>query len=40
VFLPYVNGCGNYRKECQDVIDSGWRGFVFAKEQSTVQVNP
>ncbi len=40
VFLPYVNGCGNYRKKCQDVIDSGWRGFVFAKEPSTVQVNP
>jgi len=30
VFLPYVNGCGNYRRECQEIIDDGWRGFRFS----------
>ena len=32
VFLPYVNGCGNYRRECQEIINDGWRGFKFAGE--------
>jgi len=29
VFLPYVNGCGNYRQECQAIVDAGWRGLAF-----------
>ncbi|MFM8349677.1 MAG: flavin-containing monooxygenase [Actinomycetales bacterium] len=33
VFLPYVNGCGNYRRECQEIVDDGWRGFVFTDSQ-------
>jgi cyclohexanone monooxygenase len=28
VFMPYVNGCGNYRRECDDVAASGYRGFT------------
>jgi cation diffusion facilitator CzcD-associated flavoprotein CzcO len=28
VFMPYVGGCGTYRKECDEVVDRGYRGFV------------
>lgn len=27
VFMPYVNGCGNYRSECDAVVREGYRGF-------------
>jgi cyclohexanone monooxygenase len=27
VFMPYVNGCGNYRRECEEVVQDGYRGF-------------
>ena len=27
VFMPYVNGCGNYRSECEAVVRDGYRGF-------------
>jgi cyclohexanone monooxygenase len=27
VFMPYVNGCGNYRSECEAVVSDGYRGF-------------
>jgi cyclohexanone monooxygenase len=27
VFMPYVNGCGNYRGECEAVVRDGYRGF-------------
>ncbi len=28
VFMPYVAKIGQYRRECQDVADAGYRGFV------------
>lgn len=28
VFMPYVNGCGNYRRECDEVVKDGYRGFL------------
>ena len=28
VFMPYVNGCGNYRRECDEVVRDGYRGFT------------
>jgi cation diffusion facilitator CzcD-associated flavoprotein CzcO len=27
VFMPYVNGCGNYRSECEAVVRDGYRGL-------------
>jgi cation diffusion facilitator CzcD-associated flavoprotein CzcO len=29
VFMPYVGGCGRYRKECEEVVADGHRGLVF-----------
>ena len=28
VFMPYVAGCGTYRRECDEVTGSGYRGFI------------
>lgn len=28
VFMPYVGGCGNYRRECEEVVERGYQGFV------------
>ena len=28
VFMPYVAGCGNYRRECEDVARRGYAGFT------------
>jgi cyclohexanone monooxygenase len=30
VFMPYVNGCGNYRRECDEVVARGYEGFVLS----------
>jgi cyclohexanone monooxygenase len=30
VFMPYVGGCGNYRRECEEVVGRGYAGFVLA----------
>ncbi|AYN96979.1 NAD(P)/FAD-dependent oxidoreductase [Pseudomonas sp. LTJR-52] len=30
VFMPYIGGVGNYRKICNDVASSGYRGFKFS----------
>ena len=27
VFMPYVGGCGPYRRECDEVATDGYRGF-------------
>jgi cyclohexanone monooxygenase len=27
VFMPYVAGCGTYRRECEEVVDRGYAGF-------------
>lgn len=31
VFLPYLDGHGNYRKKCDDVAAVGYKGFEFNK---------
>lgn len=36
VFMPYVDGCGNYRSECEAVVRDGYRGFQIAA-RSVVQ---
>jgi len=28
VFMPYVGGCGTYRRECEEVAERGYAGFV------------
>jgi cyclohexanone monooxygenase len=28
VFMPYVGGCGNYRRECEQMVESGYQGFM------------
>ena len=35
VFMPYVNGCGNYRSECEAVVRDGYRGFALVSPAST-----
>jgi hypothetical protein len=33
VFMPYVGGCGPYRRECEEVVERGYEGFVLGKER-------
>jgi cation diffusion facilitator CzcD-associated flavoprotein CzcO len=33
VFMPYVGGCGRYRKECESVAAEGYRGFLLDREE-------
>jgi cyclohexanone monooxygenase len=28
VFMPYVGGCGTYRRECEEVVERGYAGFI------------
>jgi cation diffusion facilitator CzcD-associated flavoprotein CzcO len=28
VFMPYVGGCGTYRRECEEVAERGYEGFI------------
>jgi cyclohexanone monooxygenase len=40
VFMPYVDGCGNYRRECDAVVARGYEGFVLdaaAPQDSTIE---
>jgi cyclohexanone monooxygenase len=37
VFMPYVNGCGNYRNECDAVVRDGYRGFQLTAGSSSQQ---
>ncbi|TFV59695.1 NAD(P)/FAD-dependent oxidoreductase [Mycobacterium sp. PS03-16] len=30
-FMPYVAGCGPYRRECEDVVAHGYRGFALGR---------
>jgi len=32
VFMPYVGGCGNYRRECEEVVERGYKGFVLGAD--------
>ena len=36
VFMPYVAGCGHYRRECDDVAARGYEGFILGKQSSPV----
>ena len=45
VFMPYVAKIGVYRKECQDIADRGYEGFVLAdspvaQPQAEIQETP
>ena len=33
VFMPYVAGCGNYRRECEEIVGRGYDGFVLGRDQ-------
>jgi cation diffusion facilitator CzcD-associated flavoprotein CzcO len=33
VFMPYVAGCGSYRRECEEIVDRGYEGFVLGRER-------
>ncbi len=26
--MPYVGGCGTYRRECEEVVERGYAGFI------------
>jgi len=32
VFMPYVGGCGTYRRECDEVVQRGYAGFVLGAD--------
>jgi cation diffusion facilitator CzcD-associated flavoprotein CzcO len=34
VFMPYVGGCGTYRRECDEVVERGYQGFVLQTQGS------
>ena len=35
VFMPYVGGCGTYRRECDEVVERGYAGFVLGQSGRT-----
>ena len=37
VFMPYVGGCGGYRKICDDVAADSYRGFVIGRTTETTE---
>ena len=41
VLMPYVGGCGHYRRECEEVADRGYGGFVLdAVAPATARARP
>ena len=36
-FMPYVGGCGQYRRECDDVVARGYAGFTLGEPSSAVK---
>jgi cation diffusion facilitator CzcD-associated flavoprotein CzcO len=36
VLMPYVAGCGQYRRECEDVVALGYEGFMLGRQPITV----
>ena len=38
VFMPYVAKIGVYRKECQEIADNGYEGFMLAPESPAIKV--
>jgi cyclohexanone monooxygenase len=35
-FMPYVGGCGRYRRECEEVVAGGYEGFALGRHASPV----
>ena len=35
-FMPYVAGCGQYRRECEQVVARGYEGFILESRHSAV----
>jgi hypothetical protein len=33
--MPYVGGCGTYRRECDEVVERGYAGFVLGQSGRT-----
>jgi cyclohexanone monooxygenase len=33
VFMPYVGGCGRYRRECDEIVAAGYAGFRFTRQE-------
>jgi cyclohexanone monooxygenase len=40
VFMPYVAGCGSYRRECEDVVERGYAGFALTAAGEPVAARP
>jgi cyclohexanone monooxygenase len=40
VFMPYVGGCGTYRRECDEIAADDYRGFVVGGFAPTAQAAP
>jgi cyclohexanone monooxygenase len=36
VFMPYVAGCGNYKRECDEVVARGYEGFALGTSNGRV----
>ncbi|MCY1369809.1 hypothetical protein D9M69_568650 [compost metagenome] len=36
VFIPYLGGAGGYRDKCDEVVQDGYRGFVFQRLETPV----
>ena len=36
VLMPYVAGCGQYRRECEQVVANGYEGFMLGDRRTTV----
>jgi cyclohexanone monooxygenase len=35
VFMPYVAGCGQYRRACEDIVNRGYAGFALGRTGTT-----
>jgi cyclohexanone monooxygenase len=40
VFMPYVGGCGTYRRECEEVVERGYKGFILGAEACRLPARP
>ncbi|WP_067793884.1 flavin-containing monooxygenase [Actinomadura formosensis] len=36
-FMPYVAGCGQYRRECDEIVAAGYAGFTLGQDANTRQ---
>jgi cation diffusion facilitator CzcD-associated flavoprotein CzcO len=40
VFMPYVAGCGRYRRECEGVVERGYAGFALTAAGEPLEARP